>query len=287
MNSLSIAIPTYNRAEKLKNTLNNLISQIKENNLMSEIEIIISDNNSEDNTRGVVEDFQKKNPEISIKYNKNDKNYGWENFKIASMKAKNNYVWICSDDDILDSKILKVICDTINKNPKIDYIHIPSIQSKVDFSGTITIKKLLEENCMCGALISSNIFRREAVKDIQTSFMTWFHLDLLFNLENIDSNCIVLPKMIDVKMPDNPKYWNNDFKKKVDYNTEMIELTKMSKLPENIKSKVYKHYKGCLPKEIKGYRKNNDKDIDFQKKCAKRLEGVKGFLWERLKLKYT
>lgn len=33
--------------------------------------------------------------------------------------------------------------------------------------------------------------------------------------------------------------------------------------------------------------KNNDKDIDFQKKCAKRFEGVKGFLWERLKLKYT
>ena len=71
---LSICIPTYNRAEFLKDALDSILRQINENN-KDKVEICISDNASEDNTEELVEEYQKKSP-IPIIYHKNEKNMG-------------------------------------------------------------------------------------------------------------------------------------------------------------------------------------------------------------------
>jgi glycosyltransferase involved in cell wall biosynthesis len=67
---ISICIPTYNRADFLKICINNIINQdaFSEN----KIEIVISDNNSPDNTYEVVKTFQKNYS--NIKYFKNHEN---------------------------------------------------------------------------------------------------------------------------------------------------------------------------------------------------------------------
>jgi glycosyltransferase involved in cell wall biosynthesis len=54
---LSICIPTFNRAEYLKNTLNSITGQEK---IYESCEVIISDNNSTDNTRDIGEYFAEK-----------------------------------------------------------------------------------------------------------------------------------------------------------------------------------------------------------------------------------
>ena len=48
MKTLTIAIPTYNRAAILKKCLSSIFSQI--NGLEKHINILVSDNNSDDNT---------------------------------------------------------------------------------------------------------------------------------------------------------------------------------------------------------------------------------------------
>lgn len=53
--TLSICIPTYNRAPRLSETVHALISQIEANGAQSEVEICISDNASTDETPAVLE----------------------------------------------------------------------------------------------------------------------------------------------------------------------------------------------------------------------------------------
>ena len=60
---LTIAIPTYNRANILHIALGILLPQI--NNYSSEIELIISDNASNDNTQKVIKDLLSQYPTIN------------------------------------------------------------------------------------------------------------------------------------------------------------------------------------------------------------------------------
>ena len=55
---LSICIPTYNRWYIIEKTINSVVMQDEFQN--REVELIISDNASTDNTKSIVEQFQKK-----------------------------------------------------------------------------------------------------------------------------------------------------------------------------------------------------------------------------------
>ncbi|MDR3150214.1 MAG: glycosyltransferase [Candidatus Peribacteria bacterium] len=72
MLKLSICIPTYNREKFLPDALNSILKQINDNN-KDKIEICISDNASEDNTKELINGFQKKSI-IPIIYHRNDIN---------------------------------------------------------------------------------------------------------------------------------------------------------------------------------------------------------------------
>lgn len=62
MIKISICIPTYNRAELLRNTLKAILSQID----VKSTEVIVSNNASTDNTENVVKDYIRSYP--CIKY---------------------------------------------------------------------------------------------------------------------------------------------------------------------------------------------------------------------------
>lgn len=71
---LSICIPTYNRAQLLKETLESVLVQVDRTNI-DKVEIIIADNASTDETDAVMAEI-KKNAKPAIKYLKNEKNVG-------------------------------------------------------------------------------------------------------------------------------------------------------------------------------------------------------------------
>lgn len=124
MNSplLSIAIPTYNRSEYLKSNLTQLkieLEQIKNTEL---VEIIVSDNNSSDNTSEVINEITEFG--LPIRYYKNNENIGWgRNFLQCYNLAIGKYLLILGDDDILYNGSLKIIIDNIiNKELGIVFI---------------------------------------------------------------------------------------------------------------------------------------------------------------------
>jgi len=117
---LSICIPTYNRSEQLKTTLNALIPQLK---VHDTIEIVVSDNASEDKTENTVKELIKECNKI--KYIKNDKNIGLDYNALSCVKhASGKYCWMCSDDDISMPWTIEEILKTIKScNPVFMYLN--------------------------------------------------------------------------------------------------------------------------------------------------------------------
>jgi len=118
---LSIAIPTYNRSAKLSVTLDSILQQtyMQQKN----IEIVISDNCSVDNTQEVVERYQEKYP--FIKYFKNSENRGidYNIYKCVDLSS-GKYVQLISDDDIFLDGSLSYILNLIQTHSDISFFYL-------------------------------------------------------------------------------------------------------------------------------------------------------------------
>ena len=112
---LSFAIPTYNRVSFLEKLLNNVLPQARE--LKDEVEICISNNSSTDNTREVVISFQKKYPDLTIKYSENKQNLGVDAniLKVAQM-CVGDFIWTFGDDDHIVNNGLNIVLNFLKKN---------------------------------------------------------------------------------------------------------------------------------------------------------------------------
>ena len=94
MELVSICIPTYNSEKYIKECLESVVNQSYKN-----IEIIISDNNSTDNTLEVIKNLKISN----LKIHKNQTNIGMvENFNTAASMATGKYVKLLASDDLID-----------------------------------------------------------------------------------------------------------------------------------------------------------------------------------------
>jgi glycosyltransferase involved in cell wall biosynthesis len=117
---LSICIPTYNRSVLLRQTLDVLLPQIS---IADEIEVIISDNASPDDTRDVVAALLPKNP--FIRYIRNETNIGADDNAMECLRAaEGDYVWFCSDDDIpLPGIVAKVVSVLTQHKPRLVFLN--------------------------------------------------------------------------------------------------------------------------------------------------------------------
>ena len=96
MVELSICIPTYNRASYLKETLQNIFA-LKEVS-SEQVEVVVCDNNSPDNTQAVLADFAVEYSDL--RYFKNEQNIGFDgNMLRVVSEAKGKYCFILGDDD--------------------------------------------------------------------------------------------------------------------------------------------------------------------------------------------
>ena len=112
---LSFAIPTYNRAKFLDNCLKLLVPLAKKYN----IQIFISDNASNDNTKEIVQKWINIYPLIF--YQRNEKNIGADrNIEIALKMSDTEYTWLLGDSSLIDEEGLDYIYELISNNKKYD-----------------------------------------------------------------------------------------------------------------------------------------------------------------------
>ena len=111
---LSICIPTYNRSEYLENTLQSIVSQ-KKFIETDEVEIIISDNCSEDNTEEIAQKFCAIYGD-KVRYYRNSENIKDANFEKVLSYGNGIFLKLNNDTLIHRSNSLDKIIDVVNRN---------------------------------------------------------------------------------------------------------------------------------------------------------------------------
>ncbi len=118
MNSilLTIAIPTYNRSHKLAELLQFLDSELLESPCSSMVEILVSDNHSDDDTQLILNDFQIYHKcKCVFRINVNSKNIGLVGNLLKMIQlARGEYIWMPGDDDVYHKNIISVILSTLS-----------------------------------------------------------------------------------------------------------------------------------------------------------------------------
>ncbi len=112
---VTIAIPTYNRANTyLKQSLESAVNQTYQN-----IEIIVSDNCSKDNTETVVMGYN----DPRIRYFRHKVNIGANNnFNFCLEQAKGDYFLILQDDDLIDNDFVDTCMKDANYSTDVGII---------------------------------------------------------------------------------------------------------------------------------------------------------------------
>ncbi|MEK0290651.1 glycosyltransferase family 2 protein [Caldifermentibacillus hisashii] len=115
-NLISVIIPTYNRGHMIHVSIESVINQSYKN-----LELIIVDDNSEDNTKEIVEEYMKKDKRI--KYIKHDVNKGGAAARNTGIfNATGDYIaFLDSDDEWYPKKLEKQI-KVIQENNNIDLV---------------------------------------------------------------------------------------------------------------------------------------------------------------------
>ena len=94
---LTIAIPTYNRSKFLRRLLELLASEVK--GLENEVELLVSDNASTDETQAVCKEMTGRLP---LRYHRQERNVGFDHNALWIVEnAQGEYLWMFGDDDLM------------------------------------------------------------------------------------------------------------------------------------------------------------------------------------------
>lgn len=207
---VTVYIPTYNRVELLKRAVESVRQQTYQN-----LEIIIVDDCSNDNTHGYLEEITKR--DSRIRYFIKEKNSGaCVSRNIAIENAKGEYITGLDDDDYFLENRIEVFVKKILEKPNSAFF----TQSKIKISGNRIVspnkfnifkllgvdseKKILKQNLIGNQIfVKTNVLRKSGGFD--NNLKAWQDLECWFNLlktQKIKINFVNNPsQVIDISHP--------------------------------------------------------------------------------------
>lgn len=119
---LTIGIPTRNRSGYLRDLLQALETQIAQDRVTrDELEVLVSDNASTDETPALVQDIARRVPHLQ--YSANAQNIGPQgNYHKLVHQAAGRYLWIIGDDDLLLPGALRHTLDQLRQDPDLSLL---------------------------------------------------------------------------------------------------------------------------------------------------------------------
>ena len=204
---LSICIPTYNRKNKLESTLSCLIPQC----LGKNVEIVVSDNASDDGTAKYC--MIQACDHTFFSYFRQKKNVGFsDNLITVLSKAKGKYLWTLGDDEALHTEVVTYLLDTITEtNPSwlvCNFVKLDSPDAHWPVGGQINydsglrplpLEKMLGYVGIWASFMSISVIRRDAYREwlnchtIASSDYIGFDIALFSGRKG---NCFILNKPI-------------------------------------------------------------------------------------------
>ncbi len=113
--TVSVCIPTYNRAGLLRQAIDSVLQQTYQN-----FEIVVVDNASTDGTEGLVRSYT----DGRIRYFRNHSNVGHRaNWNLCLKFATGDYIAILPDDDAMLPENLAAKVAVLDQNPRVALVH--------------------------------------------------------------------------------------------------------------------------------------------------------------------
>jgi glycosyltransferase involved in cell wall biosynthesis len=120
---LTIAIPTYNRAELLDKQLAWLAQAMK--GFESDCEIFVSDNCSTDHTQEIIKKWQNHLTNVTFKSHKNPENVGLiKNLICCLTSAETKYIWTIGDDDPIQLRAVSYLINQLKNKEKLSLLFL-------------------------------------------------------------------------------------------------------------------------------------------------------------------
>lgn len=110
---VSVIVPNYNHAPFLKERIESILNQTFDN-----LELILLDDCSTDNSREVIESFRGEDRVVRIIYNERNSGSPFAQWKKGLTIARGEYVWIAESDDAADRNFLCELVEALDSNPE-------------------------------------------------------------------------------------------------------------------------------------------------------------------------
>lgn len=106
---VSVIIPSYNAADYIAQTLESVLAQT-----LTDIEVIVVDDGSTDNTRNIVADFANKDPRLTLVEQTNQ--FAGVARNNGMSKARGKYLYFLDADDYIESNALEELVNAIEQH---------------------------------------------------------------------------------------------------------------------------------------------------------------------------
>jgi abequosyltransferase len=156
---LTVGIPTYNRGKYLPETLESIIRQAS-----NEVDILVCDNASTDDTTEVIARFQERFPRITyFRWPENmgaDRNY----LKVAEL-AQGEYCWFMGSDDIAEPGAIQSILGALKTYPQLAGISVNGNGYKLTFDNQFSDRLVTDKRLFATKLFDSATDAFDALGD--------------------------------------------------------------------------------------------------------------------------
>lgn len=180
---VSVIIPNYNYARFMKQRVESILQQTYSN-----LEVIILDDCSTDNSREVIEGYRNVPKVAHIVYNEVNGGNTFRQWARGFALAKGEYIWIAEADDYADPKLLERLMEKMNADEeiKVGFVNSNWVTPKRTFvkadymidkpyevyEGRDFVRQhLLKENYIYNA--SMAVFRKDAMEAAGDEYMTY------------------------------------------------------------------------------------------------------------------
>ena len=193
---LTIAIPTFNRAVRLEETLNKFCKKLMYFEYRGSLEVLVSDNGSDDQTNATLIRFHELFSNLGVKFLhlRHSSNMGFdENVSRCYRAATGKYVWFFSDDDNFYTDSIEKIMGVIeSKKPSVMFFNFDQMPYNIGnplIKEELWISEINEENigCLrivsCTPKLSSMVVEKIALSLISPAYPLGFtHVEIFFRI---------------------------------------------------------------------------------------------------------
>lgn len=127
---VSVIIPNFNHAVFLKERIESVLNQTHAN-----LELIILDDSSTDNSRKIIEQYRQHHKVSHIVYNKTNSGHPSRQWQKGVQLAKGEWIWIAESDDVAEPLFLETLVACIQQYPTAGIVYSNSYKKDTDAAG--------------------------------------------------------------------------------------------------------------------------------------------------------